>query len=58
MWYPGVLSVQWLLSVTLLACLLFWLRKKGQGADDLSAFERESKTSLSRDHMGDAGRLS
>ncbi|TKS71579.1 ATP-dependent 6-phosphofructokinase, muscle type [Collichthys lucidus] len=58
MCYPGVLSVPWLLCVTLLACLLFWLRKKGQGGDDLSASECDSETSSSSDPAGDAAGFS
>ncbi|TKS71580.1 ATP-dependent 6-phosphofructokinase, muscle type [Collichthys lucidus] len=58
MCYPGVLSVPWLLCVTLLACLLFWLRKKGQGGDDLSASECDSETSSSSDPARDAAGFS
>lgn len=32
MWYPGVILAQWLLCATLLlACLLFWISRKGRG---------------------------
>lgn len=36
MWCPGVLSALGLLTVTLLACLLLWLRKKVPGTSDVS----------------------
>ncbi|KAE8298665.1 ATP-dependent 6-phosphofructokinase, muscle type [Larimichthys crocea] len=58
MCYPGVLSVLWLLCVTLLVCLLFWLRKKGQGGDDLLASECDSETSSSSDQARDAAGFS
>ncbi|KAK1901388.1 ATP-dependent 6-phosphofructokinase muscle type [Dissostichus eleginoides] len=52
MWYPGVPSAAWLLSVPLLAWLLLWLRKKRQGCNNLSTSEWENKPTSNSDQPG------
>ncbi|XP_029948058.1 phosphofructokinase, muscle b [Salarias fasciatus] len=53
-----VLSVQWLLWVTLGVSLLLWLRRKSPGADELSASECQRETSSSLASAGHAANFS